>query len=223
MKQQWELLASEGHVLLARVNVYRRKVNSAYAVAGFGVLFSFALAYPAANYIGNAAGGVVGWISEKAGSMWVKDISKSPAPNVSSFRAAVPYGFSVTRDLLADLNTQVLPEMQSVLSKINAGSKFEDCDFSAKITDNWATKDSVIPHCRYSKDGNRLWVWSLVLHDNSLQSWVGVFYRNDTKSKFQLRQIGYSGLARASQVEVLLANRIPRTIAADFPELVKGE
>lgn len=219
-KQQWEILASEGHVLLSRVNVYRRKLPMAYAVAGVGALLAFGAAYPAASLIGNSAGGVIGWASEKISRIGVTEVEKSIAPIVNNIRAVVPPGFSVSRDMAADLAMQVIPEMQSVLSKVNSGAKFDECDFGKSITENWATNEAVNPHCRYSKNGNRLWVWSIVLQNSSLQPWVGLFYRESDKDKFQFRQIESSGLSRAKNATSLSAAQIPRTIAEDFPELL---
>jgi hypothetical protein len=45
---------------------------------------------------------------------------------------------------------------------MDEGKKITECDFKSKISDSWADGGDVIPKCRYSKDGSRLWVWSYI-------------------------------------------------------------
>lgn len=218
-KQQWELLASEGHVLLARLDIYRKKINKHAMVAGAGILFATALSFPVGAIVGKYTGSAAGWVSELFSGFGAVEHVAEKAPKLKTLRVVVPRNFRATFDETANLQRDVIPEMNRVLDEINKGQKFEHCDFSREITENWADTGDISPRCRYSKDSNRLWVWSVVNNNNSLNGWIGLFRRADEKSAFKFYELTDAGFAESKNVSAMKLKFVPRTIEADFPEL----
>lgn len=219
--QQWELLASPGHVLLTRVDEYRRKLQLPVLVFAGAVLVTLAAA-PVAYLIAEAGGGLVEWVVRKGGGIVASPPAKSPAPQLKAIRIVVPSGFTTTLDTVPDLDTDVIPAMNAQVVAAGAGKRLNECDFTRKIDADWASAGDISPRCRYSKDGNRLWVWSLVKQDGKLRPWMGLIRKDGGKAS--LAQITVSGAALSGSVPAKLdPKQIPRAIAADFPELVVAQ
>lgn len=216
--QQWELLASPGHVLLTRVDEYRRKLRLPAGVIAGAVLVTLA-AGPIAYEAAKAGGGVVEWIVRKGGGIVSSPPVKSPAPQLKAIHAVVPAGFSTPLEAVPSLETDVIPSMQAQVAAAGAGKRLADCDFARKIDTDWASVGQIAPRCRYSKDGDRLWVWSLVKHKGQLRPWMGLIRKDGGTAVFS--QIVFSGAVLGDTMPARLDEKqIPRAIAADFPELV---
>ena len=215
--QQWELLASPGHVLLARVDQYRRKLRLPKMVLAGAVVVALA-GVPAAYYTAKAGGGVVQWIVGKVGGFVAQPPKKDPTPRLKNIRPIVAPGFSATLDSVPDLEADVLPAMKAQVAAAAKGMRLEDCDFGRKIDSEWATPTEITPRCRYSKDGSRLWVWSLVKKGGEMRPWLGLIAAHGDQP-VNLYQISISGAAQSAQAPSLLPTQIPRAIATDFPEL----
>ena len=219
--QQWELLASPGHVLLTRVDEYRRKLRFPSLVIAGAVLVTLAAA-PLAYSLAKAGGGVVEWVVRKGGGIVSSPPAKSPAPEIKTIRIVVPGDFRTTLDTVPDLETDVVPAMKAQVIASAAGKRLEECDFTRKIDAAWASEGDISPRCRYSKDGSRLWVWSVVKQQDKLRPWMGLIRKDGGTAT--LAQITVSGSALSGSVPAKLdPKQIPRAIAADFPELVVAQ
>ena len=218
--QQWELLASPGHVLLERVNQYRRKLSLPKKVLAGAVLVALA-GIPAAYYTAQAGGGVARWIVAKVGGLVSRPPTKDPAPQLKTIRPIVAPGFSATLDSVPDLDGDVMPAMKAQVGAAAQGKRLEECDFAKRIDEDWATATEIIPHCRYSKDGSRLWVWSLVKTKGQMRPWMGLIAAHEG-SPVMLYQIAIAGAAMSEATArgpSIPLNQIPRALAADFAEL----
>ena len=218
VKQQWELLASPGHVLLARVDAYRLKLKlplvlmiSAIALALAGLV--------TAPFIALNAGSLVGWIVQKtSAAVSSKAPDASPAPYVNPFRPTFSPGVTFDKTTLPKLVEDVMPAMESLVATVQKGAKFEDCEFTKKITEHWSDGIDMTPKCRYSTDQSRSWVWSVVLDEaGGARPFIGMVAKRDGKTEFYNVDIPRTAtiLGKPSLKPVL----IPRTVASDFPEL----
>lgn len=216
--QQWELLASPGHVLLTRVDEYRRKVRLPALLLAGAVLVTLAAA-PVAYSVAKAGGGAVEWVARKGGGIVASPPAKSPAPQLRRIQPVVPVGFTATLDTVPDFEADVLPAMRAQVAAAGAGKKLTECDFARKITDEWAAAGEISPRCRYSEDGSRLWVWSIVKTKGQLRPWVGLISKRDGAVQLSHIAITNSPVAEADPHSVS-PNHIPRTLAQDFPELL---
>ncbi len=215
--QQWEMLASPGHVLLARVNSYRLKTKLPLLLAAGAVLLVY-FAFLATPYIANSAGSVTGWIVGKTSSIISsKPIEMTPAPLVKPF-GPILKNVNFDGKTIPRLAEDVAPEMQAQVIGMQAGKKMEDCNFSTRITDDWFDGIDVGPKCRYSKDLTRLWVWAFVNNNGRYQPWAGLVIKMDGKVAFV--NVEARGLAKIQDVKSVNPEHIPRTIAQDFPELL---
>ncbi len=216
--QKWELLASPGHVLLTRVDEYRRKLRLPGLLFAGAMVMTFSAA-PAALWIAKAGASSVEWVLRKGGGLMATPPAKSPAPALKRVQPVVPMGFSVGLETVPDFDADVLPSMKAQVAAANAGKRLEDCDFGRKIDAQWASVGDITPRCRYSKDGSRLWVWSIVKSKGQLRPWMGLIKREGKSAA--LFQIAIAG-SPISEVDpsVLYLDHIPRTVAEDFPELV---
>ena len=215
--QQWELLASPGHVLLARVDEYRRKVRLPVLVIVGAALTTLAAA-PVAYSVAKGGGTVVEWVVRKVGGVVATPPAKSLAPELKTIRAVVPQGFSTTLDVVPDLESAVLPAMQAQVVAAQSNKRLDECDFSRKIDADWASAGDISPRCRYSTDGSRLWVWSLVKSKGQLRPWMGLISKREGKFSFQHVAIPNGPISEREGA--LSPSRIPRALAQDFPELV---
>ena len=217
--QQWELLASPGHVLLTRVDEYRRKLRLPTLLLGGAVLAALAAA-PVASAIASAAAGSVEWVMRKGGGLVASPPAQSAAPSLKQVQPVVPSGFAVSLDLVPDFEGDVLPAMKAQVLAAGQGKRLDHCDFSRKIDADWAAADDVSPRCRYSQDGERLWVWSIVKNKGQLRPWVGLIKRDGKSAKLFHIAVAGSPVA-GSDPAALPLSHIPRTVAQDFPELIE--
>lgn len=215
--QQWELLAAPGHVLLTRVDEYRRKLRLPALVLAGAMLAALA-AKPVADLVAGAAAGSVEWVMRKGGGLVASPPAKSLAPTLKRVQPVVPTGFSVSLDVVPDFENEVLPAMKAQVVAAGQGKRLDQCDFNRKITDEWAAASDVLPRCRYSKDGERLWVWSIVKTKGQLRPWVGLIKRDGKTAKLFHVAIAGSPVTDADPSSLNLGN-VPRTVAQDFPEL----
>lgn len=219
--QQWELLASPGHVLLTRVDEYRRKLRlPAFLLVG-AVVASLAAA-PVAYFLAKAGAGSVEWVMRTGGGLIANPPAKSPAPEIKRIQPVVPTGFTVNLDSVPDFDADVMPAMKAQVVAAATGKRLEDCDFSRKVDAEWANSTDIAPRCRYSKEGSRLWVWSLVKSNGQLRPWMGLIKREGKSAKLYHVALGRGPVADSSP-DSLYPDNIPRTLAEDLPELVLAQ
>ena len=73
------------------------------------------------------------------------------------------------------------------------------------------------PKCRYSSDNSRLYVWAVVNDRGGYRPWAGLIVKADGKAS--LNNLFLVGAAKLPGEKLLDPLLIPRTLAADFPEL----
>ena len=219
-KLQWEMLASEGHVLLARVNAYRLKFKFAFLMLIVPVVLAAVTVY-ATPTISKALGDVVGWIVGKVSSVvTAKPMEKSEAAFVNPYVPVFPSSLSIDvgKVSVPKLLEDVTPAMKALVESASKNQRMTDCDFSKKITDAWTDGVDMTPKCRYSEDFSRLWVWSVVLDDGRLKPFSGLVAKREGKVTFFNVQIPRGALIPGEPI--VLPKNLPRTVAADFPELL---
>ena len=219
-KQQWEMLASEGHVLLARVNVYRLKFKFAFLMLIVPFLLA-AVTISATPKIAKVMGDVVGWVVGKVSSaVSVKPAEKSEAAFVNQYAAVFVGTISIDAKtvVVPSLKDDVTPAMKALVESASKNQRMTDCDFTKKITDSWTDGIDMTPKCRYSKDFSRLWVWSVVLDEGRLKPFSGLVAKRNDKVTFFNVYVPRGGLIPGEPT--VFPKNLPRTIAADFPELL---
>lgn len=219
-KQQWELLASPGHVLLAQVDCYRLKLKLPMFFAAAAAVLVY-LSFVIAPLVGSGAGGVAGWITSSTKSMFTaKPLAPSPAPELAPFASVLPAGLRFDVARLPRLMEDVAPEMRAQLTAMKASQKTTNCTFDKKITEIWTDGQDFSPRCRYSADGSRLWVWAGVVNDSgNYRPWAGLIAKRG--GDVQLYNIEGSGLLQLPNQASINPAQIPRAVAQDFPELVQ--
>jgi hypothetical protein len=218
--QQWELIASPGHILLAQVDAYRLKTKAPMILAAVAAATVY-LAFFVAPLVGSASGSVVGWITGAASSIATKKpIDPTPAPAVKELRPVFSASMRVDPAVVPSLEVDVAPEMLAQVKGMQAGTKNEGCDYTKRITDLWSDGVDMTPKCRYSADGSRLWVWALVKSNEQLRPFIGLIAKKDGQvTYYNVQAQGAAGLAGNPSIA---PSRIPRAVAADFPELMIG-
>lgn len=218
--QQWELLASEGHVLLARIDAYRTRLKLPLAVATAAIFLAWA-GYLASPFVGNAVGAAIGWITKTASSIATPSALKpSPAGAVLPIRPNVP------DQVLRNLAIASVPTFPETVSRIRghvdtfkaSGQVLAGCRTDAKIIDAWTTGDSAT-RCKLSVDGKRLWMWGIARRDGASVSPYVFLLRKDDKGAVTAHTLESKGLSRVETFDVIPQANIPRAIAQDFPEL----
>lgn len=219
-KQQWEMLASEGHVLLARVDAYRLKFKFALLMLIVPFVLAAATFYLTPS-ISKGIGDVAGWVVGKVSSaVTAKPIDRSEAVFVNPIAPSFPPGLSINPNsvVVPRLVEDVAPAMKAQVAAMVKGERMTDCDFGKKITDVWTDGQDMTPKCRYSKDFTRLWVWSVVLEDGRLKPFAGLVFKRNGEVSFQNVEIPRG--AQIAGESSLRPGNIPRTVGADFPELL---
>lgn len=227
--QQWELLASPGHMLLAQVDAYRL-LTKPLKKHGTGALLLVIGAFMFAPWAGQKTGNGAAWITSKVAS-WTKpkDYPKSPAPVVRQLVPVLPRGsFDVAA--IPDLTNDVARVMVDQVEAMKTGKRVgpTDCDATKQITDVWlkgiepdGTGTDAFPKCRYSKDFTRLYVWTYAKKNQYQHGpFIGVIMKRDGDAKYY--NIKAPGALPIPGMPDLDLNLIPRTVAADFPELTVG-
>lgn len=218
--RQWELLASEGHVLLARIDAYRTRLKLPLAVATAAIFLAWA-GYLASPFVGSAVGAAIGWITKTASSIATPSALKpSPAGAVLAIRPNVP------DQVLRNLAIASVPTFPETVNRIRghvdtfkaSGQVLAGCRTDAKITDAWTTGDSAT-RCKLSADGKRLWMWGIARRDGASVSPYAFLLRKDDKGAVTAHTLESKGLPRIETFDVIPQVNIPRTIAQDFPEL----
>lgn len=218
-RQQWELLASPGHVFLARVDQYRRKTRVPTVVAGLSVLL-WVSAFWISPAIATKVGGAVGWVVGTGGGLvGGKPVPQSPAPQLKALLPIIPPNFQFNGAQVPKLVEDVLPEVIGQVAAMDVGKRMEACDFTKKISETWFDGVDMTPRCRYSKDFDRLWVWALVNNKGQYQAWMGLVSKIDGKAR--LLNVKVRGGAQIDGQDSIDPLQIPRAVAADFPELLK--
>lgn len=219
-QQQWEMLATRGHVLLAQVDAYRLKLKLPMVLAGAALLLVY-LSFAVAPLLASGAGGVVGWMTRTvAGWTAPKPLPLSPAPVVEQLVPVFPTGMSVDPSIVPAL-TDVKPEVLHQVELMREGKRTDQCDFTKKVNEYWSDGIDMTPKCRYSADKKRLWIWALVkVDDFRVAPILGVIREENSTARFYNVQVpdsaGLPGMPAINSMDV------PRTIAQDFPELVQG-
>ena len=186
--QQWRLLASRGHQLLAQVDVLRYRSTRAFVIGGLALLSIPAVLYVTpkiGDAVGRGAGAVAGAgssISQKVANFFVRagdavtadsDIKSTPAPKVSPIRYIEGKG---ENDPAQILNTDQVREKMLAWSKLLEAGKdipAAECDSSKKIIEPWFGNNDVRLRCRASADKTRLWVWGYAFASPDVQRRTG--------------------------------------------------
>ncbi len=219
LPMQWESLASPGHALMTQVDLYRLKRKKAL----IGIAVAVALV-PASLYVahlaGSGVGGAAGWITGTVAHWFAPSaIPTSPAPAVKPMLAVIePVQFDPA--ILPSLKDDVMPAMDAQVEAMKRGEKMTQCDFTRKVTQPWFDGLDATPKCRYSADGDRLWVWAYVKDGYQTIPFAGLIVKADGKVTFA--NLAIPGVAQLPGHNTLDLNQIPRTVAADFPELLMG-
>lgn len=219
---QWQLLATPGHVLLAQVDLYRHKQREPllWGAAGIAIIIAALVAAP---WLGQVAGWVVGKLTGAAYYVATSKLpDEAPAPQlrrIAPIAAGVEFDERSQIPSITDARDGIAAQME--LMKSGKRTSATECDFSKKITEPWAaTGEPVMPHCRYSKDGTRMWVWGIVNDNNRLKGLVGLIRKD---SNGQVAYWGGEGDRLASIPDfgrTLDQQLVPRALAADLPELI---
>lgn len=215
-EQQWEHLASEGHVLLARVAAYRHKVGFAYAMVGAAAALG-AAAYYVPTFLGGLAGAparlVANWI-ESAPAAPVQ----SPAPSLKQIAPRLPG--QVTMEAFASIPSRdvIASALAAAAKTVKAGGNVTGCLTTAKITDEWATLENFAPKCRTSQDKSRTWVWGAMTFGGDRYGPFMALIRKDADGEITVTNVMGAG-ARIEPYGATDPAQVPRAIAADFPEL----
>lgn len=212
-RHQWEHLASEGHVLLARVDAYRHKVRRLWWLA-LGAL----LATLAAVFVPPFAGRLIGWpVGVVAG--WIKaapTAQAQPAPRLASIYPELPAG---VRDPAVIPSAQAIETATGALVElVKAGKPVTGCDTTTQITSAWATAESFVPKCRISSDRTRVWVWGGMAVAGGYVPFFLVVRRDASGAVTPLNvAVRARAVGRYPQIRPA---QVPRALAADFPELL---
>lgn len=215
--QQWELLASPGHVLLQQVNVYHLK-HSFLSRALIGAVAIAIAAFVVAPYAGEKTGAALGWVTGKIShSLVPSEVPLTPPPAAHQF-APVIIAAEFDPQSIPDLVADVAPAMLAQVDVMKAGKRIEDCNF-AKITDPWFDGKDATPKCRYSKDGTRLWVWAYVKNGAGQHGpFAGLIVKMNDKVTYA--NVDVPRLIPISGFKGIKPDAIPRTVSMDFPELL---
>lgn len=218
--QQWEMLASPGHVLLAQVDVLRHKSRAAIAIGAFGLVLLIAAVWLAPR-LGAGAGKLAGWITSGVETMTAKagpvaDPVKAPRMIRASFAPGARFDPAQVATL-----QEVGQAMDAQIAELKAGKGvMEGCDTTKKITDPWAGENDTVPRCRLSADKSRLWVWGIAKPDNyRIAPILGVIRVNEATKTHEFVNVDLAGVARLPGKTGIDPLLIPRAIRADFQEL----
>lgn len=222
--QQWEMLASHGHVLLAKVDSYRLKTKWPIAIAALAFILAY-LAFSATSGIGGFVGQVVGWTVEKASSLVTsKPLEPTPVPAMNDIEIVAPRT-NFDPSLVPKLESDVASAMANRLNAMKNGQKIEFCDTTKKIIDAWSDGVDMTAKCRVSKDGKRLYVWTFINNEVNGVNKYGFNFALIVKQDdgqvvlANLNVFNTIPLPGQKSLDPLL---IPRTILMDFPELKRG-
>lgn len=129
--QQWELLASPGHVLLAQVDSYRLKLKLKLPmILGAAAIALVYATFLVAPLLASGAGGAVGWVTKTVGGVFTeKPLAMSPAPAVSQLAPVFPPGLQVDPNIVPNLAEVDEPQPFDNIDD-DMGSLFEMIDTS---------------------------------------------------------------------------------------------
>jgi hypothetical protein len=216
-RQGWELLATPGHVLLERINAgcHKHKLPMA-AIAiciavGIGsyVYVPFLTAYPA-----KAIGWVVGKVSNVVAK---KPMEANPAPRLRQIRGLLPQAqFDPTAVMGLE---QASTLFQSKSNLLLAGLPV-DCPSAGLITEFWTDGVDLKPKCRLSADRTRLWEYGFAKRENPETYGAYMFLSIVKDNKVSVHNVAVPNVMRSPTFQAMFfPDRIPRALAADFPEL----
>ncbi len=217
IKQKWELLASPGHVLLERINANRQKNRLPLAaiaiclVVGFGsyVYLPLLTAYPA-----KAIGWVVGKVSNVVAK---KPMEADPAPRVRQIRGLLPQA-QFDPAAVSTLE-QVSEAFQAKANQLAAGQTV-DCASNGQITEFWTDGVDLKPKCRLSADKSRLWEYGFGKRTYPETYGAYMFVAVVKDGKVTVQNVAVPNVMRSTAFQTSLnPARVPRAVAADFPEL----
>ena len=221
--QQWEMLASPGHTLFAQVDAYQKKLKPAVIAASVAAAIFYAVIASTSTLgsVSRSVGYAAGWLVYKFDNRSVPSLPvENLAPKFSSLeRTANPPNFYalITQESQPTPADQVRANMASLKAAVTAGTKIDACMPGQKLTEPWAAQGDLSARCKYSADGNRLWVWMLASSNNRPGWFVGLVRKNGTD--VVVYNVRESGLLTIGGLTPLDAASIPRAIALDFPEL----
>lgn len=219
-EQQWEHLASDGHVLLARVAAYQHKVRFALAMVGAAAALG-AAAYYVPAFLGGLAGAPARWVANLIESTPAAPV-KSPAPALKQIAPRLPG--QVTMEAFASIPSRdvIASAMGAAAKTVKAGGAVTGCRVTSKITDEWATLENFAPNCRTSDDKSRTWVWGAMTFGGDRYGPFMTLIRKDAAGEVTVTNVLGVG-ARIEPYKATDPAQVPRAIAADFPELILSQ
>lgn len=211
--QQWEQLASPGHVLLERVNVIHDEANLAYACLSIGVVLFFLSLYVGPRLFSGSS----------HAAAWITSIGSGYNDNAPMLRPLDPALPPLTPEQIGKLSStrDALTWIADSKTRLGNGLQPLYCRGGSQITSSWYVGSGNEPLCRTSKDGARVWSWGALRQgaDYTLSAIpFTVVYRKEPAgwAAYAVRDAG-SVLPGLPAIDL---RAVPRSTAADFPELI---
>ena len=210
--QQWEQLASPGHVLLERVNVIKDEARLAYACLAIAVVLFFL-----ALFLGPKM-----FLGASHAAAWVTSIGQGGArpPRIRLLDPALP---PLTAEQIGKLSSgkDALAWVADSKTRLSNGLQPQYCRTGSEITSSWFVGSGNEPICRASKDGSRIWAWGALRQgaDFALSAVpFALVYRKEPSgwAAYSVRDAG----SALPDLPAISLSAVPRNVAEDFPELV---
>ena len=212
--QQWEQLASPGHVLLERVNVIADEANVAYACLAIGVVLFFLSLFVGPRLFSGSS----------HAAAWITSIGSGHAapPMLRPLDPAIP---QLTPEQIGKLSSvkDAMSWIADSKTRLGNGLQPQYCRSGSQITSSWYVGSGNEPLCRTSKDGARVWSWGVLRQgaDYTLSAIpFAIVYRKEREptgwTAYAVRDAG-SVLPGLPAIDL---RAVPRSTAADFPELI---
>lgn len=152
--QQWQMLASPGHTLLAQVDSYSAKVKSAFIALCVGVAMAYLvlLGTPVLASASNGFGRAIGWVVLQGEKLVAPTAPQEDrAPRLTAFAAAATptnlYG--LVTDVSQLTSTEQLGEnMRGLLAAFQSGQKIDACVPGKKVTEPWLAQGDLGVRCK---------------------------------------------------------------------------
>lgn len=214
----WEMLASPGHVLLARVRILVGKQVNGLLIAIVALIVGALMLFvtgAGARVIHESLSRFAQYVASHAVD------AGTPAPAVN--RIFVP-PVQIAPEVADQLTS--IPDAQAwvnaSLKRLAAGQQPEYCESAAKITSSWLIAGGQKIGCRISKSTSpaRTWIWGIINAGPQgfpqPAGFAGVFVKVNGSWTFANLDAGQPPLPG---FVVSVQSNFPRALAEDFPEL----
>lgn len=226
--QQWEMLASPGHELLAQVQAWEQKARTPLWVGAVGLVLAALVIW----LLPKAAMAVRSGAGESIAALFLSDDGGSSSRTVTApyvmpmvFTGNVPSGrFANQADVVLLSKADLESALPAFAERVKTGVPVEGCRVQS-IKEPWAGDANGYINCKASADKSRLWVWGVVGVPSSAggeylasrlfmvvmrKTDAGVETYNATASGLRLEAIG--------GFKPLNVESIPRAYIEDHPE-----